>query len=185
MATKEVSKKSQKNKGVSSSMASERVASPLAELRQQMDSLFDDFVEHWKMPDLWRQPERLGQFADFPSLLKLQGDLLDVKFDVSDDGDVMEIKAEMPGIEEKDLELSLTDGILTIKGEKKKETEDKKKDYYCRERQFGSFTRSFRVPDSIDENKIKANFDNGVLDIVLTKRPEAKKKAKKIAISKT
>lgn len=185
MATKEVSKKSQKSKELNGETASGSDVSPLAELRHQMDNLFDDFMDHWKMPDLWRRPESLGQFADFPSLLKLQGDLLDVKFDVSDDGDAMEIKAEMPGIDEKDLELSLSDGILTIKGEKKVETEDKKKDYYCRERQFGSFTRSFRVPDSIDENKIKANFDNGVLDIVLTKRPDAKKKPKKISISKT
>ena len=70
MATKEVSKKSPKSKETGRDTAPESAVSPLAELRSQMDNLFDDFMDHWKMPDLWRRPESLGQFTDFPSLLE-------------------------------------------------------------------------------------------------------------------
>ena len=80
--------------------------------------------------------------------------------------------------------MSLTDSVLCVKGEKKTESEEKRKDYFCKERRSGSFIRSFRVPDSVDQEKIKARFDKGVLEITLPKRPEAKLEPKKIAITK-
>ena len=151
-----------------------------------MDHLFDDFMHGWHVPSFRAEPWKMDPFGDFPSLSRIHGDLLDVKFDVSDSGEAIEISADMPGMDDKDVELTLSEGILTIKGEKKTESEEKKKNYYSRERRFGSFTRSFRVPESVDESKITASFDKGVLQVALPKRPEskAKAKAKKIAISK-
>jgi HSP20 family protein len=75
------------------------------------------------------------------------------------------------------------DRILTIKGEKKTDTEDKQGEFYSRERSYGEFQRSFEVPETIDENKIDASFSNGVLKVKMPKTPEAKKEVKKILIN--
>ena len=95
-----------------------------------------------------------------------------------------EITAELPGMDESNIDVKFADGVLTIKGEKKEEKEEKKKDYYLSERRFGSFQRSFPVPESVDANKIEAKFVNGVLTVRLPKSPEAQKNEKKIAIKK-
>lgn len=186
MATKEVAKKSEESRPAPAESGYESVFAPLMDLRHRMDTLFDDFIHGWRVPGLRHQPRELDPFADLPSLSRLRGDLADVRFNVSDSEDAIEISAELPGMDEKDVDLSLSDGVLTINGEKKTESEEKKKDYYCMERQFGSFVRSFRVPDSVDDSKINASFDKGVLEVTLPKRPEAKAKAKakKISISK-
>jgi HSP20 family protein len=96
-------------------------------------------------------------------------------------GEVVKITAELPGMEEKDIEVNVSDDILTIKGEKK---EGKKKDYYVSERYYGSFQRSFHIPDSVDANKIEASFNNGLLTVILPKTAEAPKQAKKIEVKK-
>jgi len=183
MAKKPVATKPETSKPAA---AGEAAFTPLTELRHRMDHLFDDFMHGWHMPAFRQEAWKMDPFADFPSLSRIHGDLLDVKFDVADGDAAIEISADMPGMDDQDVELTLSDGILTIKGEKKTESEAKKKNYYSRERRFGSFTRSFRVPDSVDEGKITASFDKGVLQVALPKRPEAKAKpkAKKIAISK-
>ena len=106
-----------------------------------------------------------------------------MKFDVAEGEDAIEISAEMPGIEDKDLDLSVSDGVLTIKGEKKAETEKTDKNYYLSERRYGSFQRSFRLPDSVDPDKIEAKFDKGVLSLTLPKHAEARERTKKISIS--
>ena len=95
-----------------------------------------------------------------------------------------EITAELPGMDESNIDVKFADGVLTIKGEKKEEREEKKKDYYVSERRYGSFQRSFPVPESVDANKIEAKFVNGVLTIKLPKSAEAQKNEKKIAIKK-
>lgn len=77
----------------------------------------------------------------------------------------------------------ITDNVLTIKGEKKSEKEEKKKDFHLVERSYGSFSRSLTLPFAVDADKAKATFKNGVLSISLPKPPEIKEKAKKIAIS--
>lgn len=174
MAKKEVANKTEVSKPAPAESPAESVFSPLMDLRQRMDQVFDDVMQGW----------RADPFGHFPSLTRLQENLAEVRFDVAESADAIEISAELPGMDEGDVELSSSDGVLTIKGEKKTESEEKKKDYYFRERRFGSFARSFRIPDSVDEDKIGATFDKGVLDVVLPKRPEAKAKAKKIAISK-
>ena len=78
-----------------------------------------------------------------------------------------EITAELPGLDEKNIEVKLSDDVLTIKGEKKEEKEEKQKDYYLSERRYGSFQRSFRLPDGVDAEKIEARFKNGVLTLSL------------------
>ncbi|MDJ0945162.1 MAG: Hsp20/alpha crystallin family protein [Kiloniellales bacterium] len=184
MARKAVAKKPATSKPAPSESGIESVFAPLMDLRHRMDHMFDDFMQGLHGTGLRRDPWRLDLFRDFPSLSGLQGNITDVRFDVSESEDAIEIAAELPGLDEKDVELSLSDGVLTIKGEKKTESEEKKKNYYCRERRFGSFLRSFRVPDSVDDAKIQASFDKGVLEVILPKRPEAKAKAKKISIAK-
>ena len=159
---------------------------PLMELRHRMDQLFDDFMQGWPsrsltgshLFDFDRLVEPLG-------LSRLGNDMISVRFDVSESDDAVELTAELPGMDEKDIDVTLADGVMTIKGEKKAESEKKKKDYHLSERHYGSFARSFRLPDAVDEDKVKARFDKGVLAISLPKRAEAKKRQKKIEISKS
>ena len=93
-----------------------------------------------------------------------------------------EITAELPGMEEKDIDVKLANGILTIRGEKRDEKEEKKNDYYVRERSFGSFERSFQVPENVDTDKVSASFKKGVLTVTLPKKPEAQEPERNIAV---
>ena len=85
-------------------------------------------------------------------------------------------------MDEKNVEVKFADGVLTIKGEKQEQKEEKKKDYYLSERSYGSFQRSFQAPDGIDSDKIEATFKNGVLTVTMPKSAEAQKSAKKITV---
>jgi len=85
---------------------------------------------------------------------------------------------------EKDIDVKFADSVLTIKGEKKEESEERQKDYYHSERRFGAFQRSFRVPDGVEADKIEANVKDGVLTVLLPKSDDAKKREKKIQIKK-
>ncbi len=105
------------------------------------------------------------------------------KLDIAELKDKYEIKAELPGMDEKDINLSMEYGLLKISGEKKSETENKDKGYYLRECSYGSFSRSIRLPDNISEDKIEASFSKGVLTIDMPKKSESISKSKKIAIS--
>jgi HSP20 family protein len=96
-----------------------------------------------------------------------------------------EISAELPGMDEKSIEVKLGNGGLTIKGEKQEDREEKEKDYHIQERYFGSFERYFQVPSDVDTDKIAATFKNGVLRVMLPKIAETQKAAKKIAIKAT
>jgi HSP20 family protein len=88
----------------------------------------------------------------------------------------------VPGIDQNNVEVNLDNGVLTIKGEKKQETEEKKKNYHMSERRYGSFERSFQIPDDVDQDKIEASFNKGVLTVTLPKNAEAQKFAKTIAV---
>jgi len=105
------------------------------------------------------------------------------KLDIAELKDRYEIKAELPGMDEKDINLSVEDGLLTISGEKKAETEEKDKGYYLKECSYGSFSRSIRLPDNIADDKIAANFKKGVLVIDMPKTQQAQSKVRKINIS--
>jgi HSP20 family protein len=89
------------------------------------------------------------------------------------DGDLI-LRAELPGMTEKQIEVKLEGNTLTLKGERKMETEDKKSSYHRVESFYGSFTRSFRLPDTVDFEKINAEYKNGVLTVTLPQKPEVK-----------
>lgn len=96
--------------------------------------------------------------------------------DVAESATGYKVTAELPGLDEKNIELKLFDGTLTIQGEKKEEKEEKKKDYYLSERHYGSFRRSFSIPEGVDAERIEATFKNGVLTVTLPKTAEARKR---------
>jgi len=105
------------------------------------------------------------------------------KLDIAEMKDKYEIKAELPGMDEKDINLSLDDGVLTISGEKKAENEEKEKGYYLKECSYGSFSRSVRLPENIVDDKIGAHFKKGVLFIDMPKKEPTAPKTRKIEIS--
>ncbi len=102
--------------------------------------------------------------------------------DVFEADNAIEIDAELPGMTEKDIAVSVVDNVLTVTGEKKEETEKKDTDYYLIERSCGAFTRSLTLPYEVDASKVDAKFDNGVLKITLPKPAEVKAKTKRIKI---
>jgi HSP20 family protein len=141
---------------------------PFASLRRDMERVFEDFSRDFG----WGPPATAGT-AVAP------------RIDVSETDSEIKIEAEMPGVEEKDVEVVLSDGRLTIKGEKKHEKEEKKKDYHVVERSYGSFARSIGLPFEADPNKVQAKFDKGLLTVTVPKPPEVKAKEKTIPISKS
>ncbi len=102
--------------------------------------------------------------------------------DIAESDKAYEVTADLPGMDETDVEVKLTNGNLVLKGEKQEEKEEKKKDYYVHERSFGSFERSFPLPDGVDREKIEASFKKGVLTVTLPKTAEAQRAEKKIAV---
>jgi HSP20 family protein len=102
--------------------------------------------------------------------------------DISETKDSFVVKAELPGLEAKDVNVSISGDLLIVKGEKKKEEEEKDEHHYCSERYYGSFQRVFRLPTGVQADKIKATFDKGVLKLTLPKAEEAKKKEIEIKV---
>lgn len=150
---------------------------PFDTLRRQVDRMFEDFGRGFGM---WRPFGR--SLIDMPSWPAGDGWGKNPAVDLVEKEKEYEITAELPGIDAGNIDIKLANGVLTIKGEKKEEKEEKKKDYYLSERRFGSFQRAFQLPDGVVEDKIEANFDNGVLTIRLPKGSDLQKPEKKIAI---
>lgn len=153
----------------------QRAWAPFWDLREEIENLFDDFASGNALAPFrgWRRPGRaLSTGAALPRL------------DVIDKEDAVKLVAELPGLEDKDIDVQVTDSTLTLSGEKKEETEkgDKEGDYYVCERRFGSFRRSIPLPEGIDQDKIDAHFRNGVLTVNLPKKPEAKAPSRKIEV---
>jgi HSP20 family protein len=147
---------------------------PFESLRQEIDRLFDDFGMGFPFRrSLWATEPLFRREVTWPTMPAV---------DVVEGEKAYEITAELPGMDEKNIEVKMADGRLTIKGEKQEEKEEKKKDYYLQERHFGSFERSFDIPESVDPNKIEASFKKGVLTVTLPKKAEAQKPAKKIEV---
>jgi HSP20 family protein len=101
--------------------------------------------------------------------------------DIFEKDDKFVVKAELPGMKDEDIDVSVTGDTLVIKGEKKTESEEKEADYYRCERTYGSFYRSIPLPATVDANKIEADFEDGVLEVSLHKSAEVK--PKKVAVS--
>lgn len=138
---------------------------PFSLLRQEMNRIFDDFSRGF-----WLEPFR-SKFDTFSP-----------RVDVSETDREVKITAELPGMDDKDIDVSISKDMLTIKGEKKEEKEDKGKDYYRSERSYGSFSRTIPLPSEIDTDKVKAEFKKGVLTVTVPKTAEAIKETKKIPI---
>ena len=102
--------------------------------------------------------------------------------DISETDGEYQIKAEIPDVKKDDVKVTLEDGVLTIQGERKHEKEDKGKKYHRIERSYGSFVRSFTLPDLVDEEKVKAEFKDGVLNLQLPKSEKAKPKAIEVKV---
>ena len=105
--------------------------------------------------------------------------IADVRFEVSDSDERFEVSAELPGLGAEDVDVAVSKGMLIVEGEKADSREEKDEDYIVSERRYGKFTRSFRLPDSVDENKITADFQKGVLTIAVPKKAEAQPKSKR------
>jgi HSP20 family protein len=149
-------------------------------MRDEMDRMFERFETDWP-----RWP-RLGAWPRLPSAFRRAGtELVVPDLDVRENDKSIVIGAELPGVEEKDVSVTLSNGLLTIKGEKKDQREEKDETHYFSERSFGAFERCLQLPDIIDETKVDATFSKGVLKITAAKKPEAVKSERKIEIKKS
>lgn len=149
---------------------------PMEKLRQQVDHLFEDFNRGTGL-----SPFSRGLF-DIEPFWRREFSTSLPAVDISEKEKSFEITAELPGMDQKDIEIRLANGNLIIKGEKKEEKEAKKKGYHLSERHYGSFERVFNLPKSIDSDKIQAQFTKGVLTLILPKKPEALKAEKVVTI---
>ena len=129
----------------------------MTSLRREMDRLFDRFFD-WEPG--WETLEVGGEWAP--------------KIDLSETRDAYVVRAEIPGVEQKDIQVSLQNELLTIKGEKAKEKEEKDEHYHRMERSYGGFARAMRLPAAVDASKVAASFKDGVLMVTLPKTPAAK-----------
>jgi HSP20 family protein len=141
----------------------------------EIDRWFDRLTE-----DFWRRPFSnlmLGERWPLPMFAAKVPSL-----DVFEEKDELVVKADLPGLSKEEIEVTVTGNVVTIKGEKKKEEEVKEKDYYRRERSYGSFVRSVELPCEVKSEQIKANFKEGVLEVRMPKTEEAKKKSVSVKI---
>ena len=142
---------------------------PLASFQWEMNKLVDDFFGGFNLSP-WT-PLKRGLATIFTP-----------RVDVSETDKEITVSVELPGMDQKDIDVSLARDALTIKGEKKEEKEEQGKDYYRMERSYGSFTRSVPLPAEVDTDKVQATFKKGVLDISLPKTARAIQEMKKVAV---
>jgi len=145
----------------------QRYTSPFAEMEQ----MFDDFFQRRFLAPSWMPSLRLNDFSDVSTTV-----------DMYEEGDDLIIKAEMPGLKKNEISIDFAGDVVTISGEKKTEEKTERKDYYCVERTFGSFSRKLRLPVEVQIEKTHALFKDGVLEIRMAKSETAKKKTRKIAV---
>jgi HSP20 family protein len=151
---------------------------PFESLRQEIDRLFDDVTRGFAGLPSYRRLADFGPSWPWESTTSVAVPAVDV----AEKEKEYQITAELPGLDESNVQVTLVDDVLTITGEKQEEKEEKDKNYHLSERRYGSFQRSFQLPPGIDQGKIEANFRNGVLTVLLPKAPDAQTKTKKIAI---
>jgi HSP20 family protein len=145
--------------------------------RTEMDRLFDRFAGGWGMPSLRRMFE--GEPAlRYDSTFTMPSPAVDV----SEDDAGYRITAELPGMSEKDVEVVTSGDTMTLKGEKRQEKEQQDKNFYLSERSYGSFQRSFHIPDGVDRDRIAADFAKGVLTVTMPKTAKAVAEQKKIEV---
>ena len=144
-------------------------------------SPFED-MERW-FEDMLRRPFSFLDLHSWPRLHRWnEVDQIRASADLFDDGENVVLKVELPGIKKDEVEVTVTADLVTISGEKKKESKVKKKDYYRMECSSGSFTQSFRLPAGVVTDKAKAKFENGVLSVQIPNTEHAKKKVKQVKV---
>lgn len=143
---------------------------PFEILHRQVDDLFDQFSNSFFGSLPWRE-SRKGPAA-----------LREPKVDFTETDKGYELTAELPGVEERDLDLSVDENMLTLKAEQSRENERKEKDYHIMERSSGSYQRTIPLPADVDREKIRAKFKNGVLSVAIPRNPEIETSKRKIAI---
>jgi HSP20 family protein len=149
---------------------------PFEGLRREVDRLFEDFtMSPFMMP--FRRPA-----FDLEPFWQPESWVAAPAVDLIEHEKAFELTAELPGLDEKDIEVKVANGVLTIRGEKAEDKEEKNKDFHMRERRFGAFERAFRIPEMVDMDKIEATFKKGVLMVKMPKTAEAQKPVKKIAV---
>jgi HSP20 family protein len=131
----------------------------VSRLRREMDRLWEDF------------------FGPGPRALRPWSEAWIPAVDVAEAANKVTVKAEVPGLDPKEIDISLVGDLLTIKGEKKSEREEKKENYQLVERSYGSFSRAIRLPAAVDADKIEARYDQGVLTVTCPKKKGVKPKA--------
>ena len=163
MAHKEVSPQKKASKAVAESR---ELMNPFVSFRREMDRLMDDFFSGIDL-----RPPSARSEVFIPHV------------DVVDADKEIRVSAELPGMDEKDIEVTLTADTLTIKGEKKEEKEEKGKDYYRSERSFGSFVRTVSLPLTIETDRVSASFSKGVLTVTLPKTKQTLSGTRKIGVT--
>ena len=146
---------------------------PFSTMRREMDRMFERFFGSRSLPALSGATGQLTGRTDT---------WLVPDIDITETDDAIVLSAELPGLDEKDIDLVVANGLLTLKGEKKYEHDEEKENVHVMERSYGSFQRSIRLPESVDEDAITADFKNGVLTVTMTKTPGAREAEKKIPI---
>lgn len=141
---------------------------------------FED-MERWVDDALTRRFLSLPRFNLSDLRMPWSGEI-SPQVDIYEEGDEVVVKAELPGMKKADIEVSISDDIITISGEKKAEEKVEKKNYFRVERSYGSFTRKMRLPAAIVSDKAKATFAEGVLEVRIPKTVEAKTKQKKVPV---
>lgn len=136
------------------------IFSDFEKLRREIDKMFEDFLPI----------RREREMVFFP------------KIDLYEDENEIVLKAELPGLDKKDIDITVTENEIHLKGERKEETEKKKENFYRKEICYGKFERSIPLPVEVDPEKVEAEFKEGILEIKMPKKEEAKRKVRKIEI---
>lgn len=150
-----------------------REDNPFFDLHRRMDDLFADFFAGFGEDTPWPRGLTVSQRA-FPVMPKV---------DVAETDDEVVVTADLPGMDEKDLNVTLDADVLTIRGSRKEEKQDKKSSYHLIERSYGEFHRALQMPAGVDSDKIKAAFKKGVLRVTLPKLPASKASSRHIEIT--
>jgi len=144
----------------------------MARLHQEVDRFFNEMMHEFGSPTAMEGGAQSSEEARF----------IQPRVDIKEFTERFEIIVEVPGVDEKDLHIDLSNDLLVIQGEKKLETTDEKGSYHSRECTFGSFKRVMSLPESVDRTKIGASFNNGILTVALPKQEQAQPKLKHIEI---
>lgn len=144
-----------------------REEDPFLSFKKEMNRLFEDFSRGFEIEPFGRRTSAAA---------------FEPKVNIAETEKEIKVSAELPGLDDKDIDVSLSENELTIKGEKKEEKEEKKENYYHMERSYGTFSRTLPLPCKVESDKVDAQFNKGVLTVTLPKAAGAIKETKKIEV---